>query len=360
LFDPNTFVFFFICSCTSLFVRKVDTDFEGLNAAFQRTIHAGGTLRILTVHGMCHHEPGYSWSLIFNLAKRLTAEKIGAPEINFVKSEGLEYGQVRKTELKANGPGTGRIVVYEAWWSPTTDYLKRAKFANDRSFAPDRVLVNRELKTVLMDDCLADVVLYVGQYRDHMQLPVKQAVKEVLRDFDSRDEFALITESLGSYMTFDTLRSMSRGDSIMGERDWSQSAVDSLLGHTNNIYMLADQLPMLELSEVGGVNPEKYKPTHSIQDLARTRYEFVRRNRPEIAKELLPLHVVAFSDPNDLLSYPVDTSDVSNGIAFSNAIVSVERNAILGVFAWPITAHTGHDKSNEVLDLMAFGYKHRR
>src|SRR5438093_1302857 len=72
----------------------------------------------------------------------------------------------------------------------------------------------------------------------------------------------------------------------------------------------------------------------------------------------LALHLVAFSDPNDLLSYPLDQSSISGStIVYSNVAVSVERSAILGVFAWPMTAHTGHDKSKVVMDLLAFGHK---
>ena len=90
---------------------------------------------------------------------------------------------------------------------------------------------------------LADPVLYVGQYRSHMQLPVMRVIYEVLKDYKSQDEFVLITESLGSYITFDTLLSMSKGQPIRGERTWSVSSVNDLIAHTNYIFMLANQLP---------------------------------------------------------------------------------------------------------------------
>jgi hypothetical protein len=71
------------------------------------------------------------------------------------------------------------------------------------------------------------------------------------------------------------------------------------------------------------------------------------------------LHLVAFSDPNDLLTYPLDKGSISGSttVVYSNVIVSVERSAILGVFAWPMTAHTGHEKSKVVMDLLAFGHQ---
>jgi len=79
----------------------------------------------------------------------------------------------------------------------------------------------------------------------------------VLHDFQSQDEVAIITHSLGSYMTYDTLLKMSRGERIMGERDYSAGLVEEVIGHTNYVFMLANQLPLLELSEV--TNPLSLK-----------------------------------------------------------------------------------------------------
>jgi len=242
-------------------------------------------------------------------------------------------------------------------WSATTDALKARQFASDATYASSRVFVNRPLKAQLIDDALADPVLYIGRYRNHMQFPIMRAIEAILHDYEPQDELAIITQSLGSYMCYDTLLKMSRGERIMGEKEYSADVVQDLIGHTNYVYMLANQLPLLELSEVSNPLPLRH-PATAVTALAEIRRQNKPKARLQQPQPPLALHLVAFSDPNDLLSYPLDQSSISGStVVYSNVAVSVERSAILGVFAWPMTAHTGHDKSKVVMDLLAFGHK---
>jgi hypothetical protein len=117
-------------------------------------------------------------------------------------------------------------------------------------------------------------------------------------------------------------------------------------------------LPLLELSEVSNPLPVRQASDTAVKALAEIRRHHKPGSRLQRQQAPLALHLVAFSDPNDLLSFPLDQSSVSGStIKYSNAVVSVERSAILGVFAWPLTAHTDHEKSKVVMDLLAFGYK---
>ena len=339
-----------------LSVRRFVNDFEGLNAAVSRSSSAGGTLRILFVHGMGHHAPGYSQLLMQGIASRLNlSNNESSPRIPIAK-ESHDYGEINIANY--SGSDGKRVRVYELTWSATTDEIKTKQFATDATYASNRVLVNRELKAQLIDDALADPVLYIGRYRNHMQFPLMRAVEAVLHDYQPQDEIAIITYSLGSYMCYDTLLKMSRGESIMGEKAYSADVVRDLIGHTNYVFMLANQLPLLELSEVSNPLPLKQASNTAVKALAEIR----RQNKPRsiLQRQQTPpaLHLVAFSDPNDLLSYPLDQSSISTGaIAYSNVVISVERSAILGIFVSPLTAHTGHDKSKAVMDLLAFGHQ---
>ena len=344
-----------LSGCTMLSVRRFVNDFEGLNAAAARSSSAGGTLRILFVHGMGHHPPGYSKPLMQGIAARLNLSISGSSPAMPIRKENQDYGEVNTTDY--SGPDGKNVRVYELTWSPTTDKIKAKQFATDATYASSRVLVNRQLKEGLIDNALADPVLYIGRYRNHMQFPIMRAVEAVLHDYQPQDELAIVTYSLGSYMCYDTLLKMSRGEQIMGEKEYSATVVKDLIGHTNYIYMLANQLPLLELSEVSNPLPLRHESETSVKALAEIR----RQNRPGASLQRrqapLALHLVAFSDPNDLLSYPLDQDSTSSGtIEYSNVVVSVERSAILGIFAWPLTAHTGHDKSKAVMDLLAFGH----
>jgi hypothetical protein len=341
--------------CTLLSVRKFDNSFDGLNAAASRSNSASGTLRILFVHGMGDHQPGYSQPLMQGIATRLNLSNTGVSRKITIRKESHDYGEINISNYSSSDGKNVRA--YELTWSVTTHDLKKRQFASDATYASDRVLVNRILKEKLIDDALADPVLYIGGYRSHMQFPIMRAIEAILHDYQARDELAIITQSLGSYMCYDTLLRMSKGEKIMGEREYSADLVQDLIGHTNYVFMLANQLPLLELSEVSNPVPVPRASNTAVKALAKIR----RQNKPKIRPQQPPapvaLHLVAFSDPNDLLSYPLDRNSVSdNTIEYSNVIVSVERSAILGVFAWPTTAHTGHEKSKVVMDLLAFGH----
>jgi hypothetical protein len=347
---------YLLTGCTMLSVRRFENDFEGLNAAASRSNSVGGTLRILFVHGMGHHQPGYSQPLMQGIAARLNLSNTGPSHSINISKESHDYGEINIADYSS--PEGKKVRAYELTWSATTDALKARQFASDATYASNRVLVNRQLKAQLIDDALADPVLYIGRYRNHMQFPIMRAVEAILHDYQPRDELAIITQSLGSYMCYDTLLKMSRGERIMGEKEYSADVVQDLIGHTNYVFMLANQLPLLELSEVSNPLPIRRESSTAVKALAEIRRRHKPAARLQRQQAPLALHLVAFSDPNDLLSYPLDQSSISgNTIVYSNAVVSVERSAILGVFAWPMTAHTGHDKSKLVMDLLAFGHK---
>jgi len=347
---------FVLTDCTLLSVRSFQDDFEGLNAAASRANSAGGTLRILFIHGMGHHPPGYSQPLMQGIASRLNLSSTGSSRSITIGKENHLYGEVNIADY--SGADGKKVRTYELTWSATTDALKARQFASDATYASSRVLVNRQLKAQLIDDALADPVLYIGRYRNHMQFPIMRAIEAILHDYQPQDELAIVTQSLGSYMCYDTLLKMSRGERIMGEKDYSADVVQDLIGHTNYVFMLANQLPLLELSEVSNPLPIRRESNTAVKALAEIRRRHKPGARLQRQQAPLALHLVAFSDPNDLLSYPLDQSSISgSAIVYSNAVVSVERSAILGVFAWPLTAHTGHDKSKLVMDLLAFGHK---
>jgi hypothetical protein len=345
-----------LTGCTMLSVRRFENDFDGLNTAASRSNSTGGTLRILFVHGMGHHQPGYSQPVMQAVAARLNLSNTGSSRRITIRKESHDYGEINIANYSsAEGK---KVRAYELTWSATTDALKARQFASDATYASSRVLVNRQLKAQLIDDALADPVLYIGRYRNHMQFPIMRAIEAILQDYEPQDELAIITQSLGSYMCYDTLLKMSRGERIMGEKEYSADVVQDLIGHTNYVYMLANQLPLLELSEVSNPLPLRHASATAVKALAEIRRQNKPRARLQQPQAPLALHLVAFSDPNDLLSYPLDQSSISGStIVYSNVVVSVERSAILGVFAWPMKAHTGHEKSKVVMDLLAFGHK---
>src|SRR5215831_2865146 len=184
-----------LTGCTMLSVRRFDNDFEGLNAAASRSNSAGGTLRILFIHGMGHHQPGYSEPVMQGIATRLNLNNTGSSRRIIIRKESHDYGEINIANY--SGPEGEKVRAYELTWSATTDALKTRQFATDATYASDRVLVNRQLKAQLIDDALADPVLYIGRYRNHMQFPIMRAVEAILHDYHFFFKVAMTTESLG-------------------------------------------------------------------------------------------------------------------------------------------------------------------
>src|SRR5438034_10425892 len=85
---------FVLTDCTLLSVRSFQNDFEGLNAAASRANSAGGTLRILFIHGMGHHPPGYSQPLMQGIASRLNLSSTGSSRSITIGKENHLYGEV--------------------------------------------------------------------------------------------------------------------------------------------------------------------------------------------------------------------------------------------------------------------------
>ena len=74
--------------------------------------------------------------------------------------------------------------------------------------------------------------------------------------------------------------------------------------------------------------------------------------------------MVAFTDPNDLMSYPIpqtwardylDSRLCSNVRNVTINIAHVRRLPVLGDFADPMTAHSGYNTDRRVMEIMAHG-----
>ena len=84
------------------------------------------------------------------------------------------------------------------------------------------------------------------------------------------------------------------------------------------------------------------------------------RNRIRSKEQKWKLAIVAVSDPNDLLSYPLNATDIVDSgaldVSVHNVTLNVARSAWFGVFANPLKAHSGHDQDKRVIRLIAHGY----
>ncbi|MGP8235828.1 MAG: hypothetical protein ACLQVW_10500, partial [Limisphaerales bacterium] len=232
----------------------------------------------------------------------------------------------------------------------------------DQALNAHRVLVNRDLKTNLMDEGLSDAVLYMNPaFRGAMQQPIIQTIEEVAGETGSNDVIVLVASSLGSKMTFDTTV------------EWQDNArVQHFAERTTDIFMLANQLPLLHLGTGTNLEAEASQaPETSIKHFLRISRKHKQRAIDKKGPPRIPhdatIHVVAATDPNDLLSYPLsrrdiipDDGDGTNVTITVGNIYPHNTGAILFVFANPAAAHDNYDINEWLLKKLVYGYASAR
>jgi len=330
------------------------------------------TLKVLMVHGIGSHAPGYSTRLAENLAKTFSLTQMQEQDRMFALSSpsalpGRELGVLRVSRY-TNKAGTRELVFGELTWDPIVELEKRSiVFDNSDEYSFRRASINNVLKT-FVNDTIPDVVMYYGSSRLPIQASVQQGLcwlmskrwqdlpKEGTQycdmkapDFLSRidDNYVFITHSLGSRITTDALQRIS---SIEDVRSSERARMFRKKRFT--VYMLSNQLPLLQL---GWDAPA-----------VRGKIEQICRDRAPRSEERMvqELRLVAFSDPNDLMSYAITPRYLDAHVdsrlcpTLTNVILNVAEVKDLfgaGTLANPIEAHTGYENDSRVIELIARG-----
>jgi hypothetical protein len=259
-------------------------------------------------------------------------------------------------------------------WSPLTAASKEA-MAYDRATANGgeypyvRAALNRELKYGLVNDCLTDVVTYGGPSGSTIRHAAEEAVCDTLggrydgEDCDiAREEvpgaLAFITESLGSKLLFDAILEVWADGENSGDRHMKERVAHGLAA-TRMMYLMANQLALLDhagpAAGRGGAaaaRPTTGRTTGDVFDLLAGLHRQAPSGTP-------PLTLVAFSDPNDLLSYrivPRHLGRVSKDVRVVNVVVSNDTT-YFNYVERPDNAHCGYSGNPHVLGMVARGYR---
>jgi hypothetical protein len=250
------------------------------------------------------------------------------------------------------------MLFFELTWSPISQPAKDAiAFDNTAVYAHRRASLNNVFKQ-FVNDVAPDPLVYTGTGRERIQTTVGQALCWALTPddpaFASRlevDDFAFITHSLGSRITTDGLTRLTRYTA--GADDPELRRVSELLQERDvKIFMLANQLPLLQ----SGLEPAGVQGAVPATCLAGGA-DFASR----LFKET---ELIAFSDPNDLLSYPipdafvrdhVDSRLCPKQVNVTINIAPVRSILGLGEFANPLAAHVDYDDDARVIGLITRG-----
>lgn len=326
-------------------------------------------VRVLWTHGMCTHPP--SW--IDDRVKRLVDAIGGTTKTVSLRPVGSRGASMRTERISTRGK---TIDVMFLTWSPLTASYKAA-LAYDQSTIDGgdlpytRATLNRELKRGLVNDCLTDVVVYGGPNGNEIRQAMNEAVCEALggrfdggncnvSPGDSPAALALVTESLGSKLLFDAVLHTWNAAKDSPDKTAINRLANSLAA-TRVMYMLSNQVPLLDAA--GWVAMDRIMESGSVPPRMRTSagdvFGLLSRARSLAPLVTRPITVVAFSDPNDLLSYrivPQHLSEDMKEFRVINVLVSNDTT-YFGYVERPDTAHCGYPWNPYVFGMLAKGYR---
>ncbi len=331
-----------------------------------------GKMKVLMVHGVGDHLPGYTTQFLEKLAKELDLTAMAAQVKNITLTSRIDttknLGNLRITRLLSKDR-VKELLFYELTWSVITAKQKEVlAYDNSGEYSFRRAEVNNLMKK-FSNDTSPDPIIYLGESREDIlvsfgqsfcwmtkskwnELPddVSQACSfndDTAAENAKIDQYSFISHSLGSRITID---GMQRIASLLYTRDpdFTQALKDKVIP----VYMLSNQLPMLQLG--------RQLPEVSNQKAAFCQSNGEKYNQRMLAK----MPIIAFSDPNDLLSYAIPhgfvekyldsrlCTDVTN---ININIANVFDAFGMGKFANPLEAHVGYDTDDRVVALIAKG-----
>jgi hypothetical protein len=334
-------------------------------------------LKVVMVHGVGTHVPGYSARLQANLAQSLGLDVI-APEpkefpIEAPAFPGETLGTLSVTR-HTNEARDREMLFYELTWSPISQPAKDAYAFDDTAvYAYKRASLNNVFKQ-FVNDVAADPLVYTGTGRERIQVAIGQTLCwaisadwQSLPDkqqictpdnpgFASRldnDDFVFITHSLGSRITLDGLARLSKVlETVGANRPEVARVAESFKDRDVEVFMLANQLPLLQ----SGLEPA------SVRDAVPA---YCRPDGAHYSDRLFKeTDLIAFSDPNDLLSYPIPDRFVRDYVDSrlcpkqDNVTINVApvTDVIgLGQFANPLAAHVDYENDERVIALITRG-----
>jgi len=316
------------------------------------TLAQHGAVRVVWIHGMCTHT-----SLDAKQTHQSFAAALGAePESSGPVPPGGGPQRIWFKDLVSTPGGIHEVETRYLLWSPLTTPAKESLLYDAPKPPPgefpfDRATLNNQFKVILMNDCFSDAVIYTGSAGDTIRQWVRsevcdafggsftpQSQCEIGETSYSRPQVVLVSESLGSKILFDALWAITPSKQEPERRERFRRRLASI----RLLFMNANQIPILDTAS----------PPAKLKLLGTTTARLA---------EILPsgVRIVAFTDPNDLLSYRLTPKHVGHAnVQVTNVIVSNDWT-YFGIVERPDIAHCGYAWNPVVLGTIVNGYDGR-
>jgi pimeloyl-ACP methyl ester carboxylesterase len=334
-------------------------------------------LKVMMVHGISRHEPGYSGTVSANLARSLGLD-VMSPQIKITGIVHPDFpGETLATFTVRRFTDAARereMLFYELTWSGLSDPAReRLAFDNSEVFARQRAGFNRAAKA-FANNALVDPLVYVGRGRQRILRSVQQGLCwNYSSDWDNfpetnttcsideptfgnridLDSFFFVTHSLGSRIVLDALQSTAEQiDAALPISPAAAGLKVKLQDQPTTVFMLANQLPLLQAG---------FEPVPVAGEVG----AFCRPGGARLADRLFQqTNLIAFNDPNDIMSYPIPDDftqyDIDSRLCPRVANVTLNVANVIsvpgaGTFANPLAAHSDYEADERVIALMTAG-----
>ncbi|MEI6336593.1 MAG: hypothetical protein WCS87_18700 [Methylococcaceae bacterium] len=342
--------------------------------------------KVLFVHGVGDHIPGYTTQFLEKLAKELNlnvrSEGQKNIELNTPVFPDRNLGNLRVTHL-LNEQNGKELTFYELTWSAITRQEKALlDFDTSGEYDFRRAKINGMLKK-FSNDTGPDPIIYLGQSRvpilaayaqsfcwmvtrNWSDLPssgqhVCMGLDDSSADLIAKDNYVIISHSLGSRIVIDGTQRIASllaapekhlSSDQQAKMALSTKAIGAFQNKRLPLFMLSNQLPMLQL---GRELPEVAGQEASYCDPKGADYK---------KRMLSETEIIAFSDPNDLLSYGIPPGFarkyIDSRLCAKITNVNINIAKVMDAFgmadlANPMQAHVGYDTDDRVIALIAKG-----
>ncbi|NOQ63365.1 MAG: hypothetical protein GQ582_02490 [Methyloprofundus sp.] len=361
-------------------LRECRVDGKSFGGMQQSFNEASDSLKVLMVHGVGTHIPGYSTQFKEKLAAelQLPIKSSRYKEIKLINHEfpDQDLGTLRITRLLSQDQSR-EMLFYELTWSAITNPEKaELKYDTSGAYSFRRAGVNQMLKE-FSNDTSPDPMIYLGKSRNQILTSFRGAfcwmiglewdalptgvtqecrINRDAAKYLESDEYAVVSHSLGSRIVMDGIHSIAEILAMRKEEGQLQMGaakfIETFQKKKIPFYLMSNQLPLLEMGE---------DPTEITGQYA----EYCVPGGSRYAERLVnSTSIIAFSDPNDLLSYAIPQEFAQNHLdsRLCAEITNININVAhvidlfgMGKFANPLTAHTGYDSDDRVVSLIAHG-----
>jgi hypothetical protein len=232
-------------------------------------------------------------------------------------------------------------------------------------------LINRKLKNNILDWGFSDAVMAVGSMHNLFLEGIRQLFldsaefqadgsksndwEEQLKNPQGIDrDFIVVSHSLGSYLVFSTLNLDGKHAALRQTESRAireDDAAQYIFQRTSLVYFFANQVPLLELANLGESETRDADLPKTARPDATQGLSDQLSKWSQLRLSFGGSQLIAWSDPSDLLTWHVPQI---HGLVVKN--FDVRNTRWHWIIAGPESAHDNYDKNKNVLTVM-FGHR---